>query len=171
MTQMHVPGVITTPITLDYRDADGDGFIDEPLFDINMDGTIDEKDVVDLDGNGKVGNTDLAYDDFKDDPEKTQWKGYNHPNCTVNVNVTKPPQYIKVINNDGVNGSGGYVYYIRNTATTGYSDGGWNREPGVQDTFGGFFGNTKFYYGTGENDYFHGSNFPSQNKTTTFKFY
>ena len=130
---------------------------------------MNELDKIDLDGNGKIGNTTLKYKDYADLDEKVQNKGILHPSCKRNVNTVKPPEFIKIINNDGVNGSGGYVYKIVNTA--GISDGGWYRNANTPDTMGGFFGNTKFIYGLGENDYFHGSDYVDQNLTTTFKFF
>ena len=97
-------------------------------------------------------------------------KGIYHPSCTRNLNVVKPPQYVKIINNDGVDGTGGYVYNVVNTSGQGISDGGWNRDKSTADTMGGFFGNTKFIYGSGEDDFFYGSNHEGQKKTPTFKF-
>ena len=35
---------------------------------------------------------------------------------------------------------------------------------------GGFFGNTKFIYGDGDDDYFYGTNFVGQKITKTFEF-
>ena len=96
-------------------------------------------------------------------------EGYDYSDCTINVNVTKPPEYFKVINNNA-----GLVFKIPNTSVRGYSDGGWYRDPSEPDTFGGFFGNTKFIYDvtdSGENVYLHGSNHPNQTATSSFKFY
>ena len=80
------------------------------------------------------------------------------------------PFYIKIINNDGVKGTGGYTYIVPDTSGMGISDGGWNRDANAPDTMGGFFGNTKFIYGDGTEDFFHGTNYVSQNTTKTFKF-
>jgi hypothetical protein len=50
------------------------------------------------------------------------------------------------------------------------SDGGFNRAADAPDTLGGFFGNTKFIYGTGADDYFAGTNYEGQKITKTFRF-
>ena len=67
---------------------------------------------------------------------------------------------------DGIGDTGGYVYVVCNTAETGLiSDGGyWDNK----ETYGGFFGDTKFYYT--EEDYFTGPNYPFQTLTETFAF-
>ena len=169
---MHIRGDIGLSVTLDYADFDGDGFIDEPIIDFNGDGLITDADRVDLDGNGVIGNTDLPYNDPSyEDMGEDLWDGFAYSKCTVNVNLTKPPAYIKVINNDGADGKGGYVFRIPNTAGRGVSDGGWYRAEDGEETWGGFFGNTKFIYGEGENDFFHGTDHVDQNITNTFKFY
>jgi len=167
---MHVSGNSQASVLLTYLDADGDDFIDEPLFDINFDGKIDALDKVDLDGNGRIGNTNLRYSSYAGVDEKELNKGISYSDCHANVNVVRPPEFIKIINNDGVNGSGGYVYNVVNTGSDKISDGGWHRDAEAPDTFGGFFGNTKFIYGEGEGEYFHGTNHPEQTKTKTFKF-
>ena len=159
-----------------YEDTDGDGFIDEPRFDVNRDGKVDKSDLIDLDGDGNVGNTSVSYTDRSGWIPKQQEAGYNaklgvnHPSCTKNVNLTKPPSYIKIINNDGVGGAGGYIYIVPDTSGMGISDGGWNRDASAPDTMGGFFGNTKFIYGDGTEDFFHGTNYVLQNVTKTFRF-
>jgi len=81
-----------------------------------------------------------------------------------NLNIKKPPSFIKVINNTGVR------FYITNTAGKGVSDGGWHRSPDMPDNYGGFFGNTKFIYGEGEKDYFVGTNHLNQKTTDSFVF-
>ena len=163
-------------VVLAYEDTDGDGFIDEPLFDVNRDGKVDKSDLIDLDGDGKVGNTSVSYTDRSGWILAEQVSAYNatlgvtHPTCKKNINVVKPPSYIKIINNDGVKGAGGYTYIVPDTSGKGISDGGWNRDSGAPDTLGGFFGNTKFIYGDGADDYFHGTNYEGQQITTTFRF-
>jgi len=171
--KMHLAGDSGVRAIFDYKDSDGDGFIDEPLYDVNLDGKIDEKDLIDIDGNGVAGNTSLSYND------PTTWYGYKegydtnrgatHPTCKENLNIIKPPKYIKITNNDGVD-TGGYTFIIPNTYGKGISDGGWHRYVGTPDTMGGFFGNTRFIYGEGDGEFFYGTNHLSQTKTATFKF-
>ena len=168
--QMHILGDSGVSAIFTYSDKDKDGYIDEPLFDINMDGRINDDDRVDFDKDGKVGNTSMLYADHKHKEPQELNKGIPHPNCVRNLNPVRPPEFIKIINNDGVDGKGGYVYYVVNTANQKISDGGWYRDKDTPDTMGGFFGNTKFIYGEGEGEYFHGTNYPNQTKTTTFKF-
>ena len=116
-------------------DADKDGFIDEPLFDRDLDGKIDE--ACDLDNDGKVGNTSVSYSDAKG-AVSTLESGYRHPTSYVNLNIVKPPEYIKITGNNA-----GIVFVVPKTAGHGISDGGYYSET---DNFGGFFGGTKFYY-------------------------
>ena len=149
-------------------DEDNDGYIDEPRFDINRDGVIDERDILDLDGDGKAGNTSLRYDDYYG---TAKFKcGILHPTTTVNVNPVKPPRYFKVVNNIGPCGKPYCVYHVPNTADEGISDGGWYRAEAAPDTFGGFLGNTKFIYGTGEDEYFIGTKKKFEFETISFKF-
>ena len=151
-------------------DKNNDGKIDEPLFDSNFDGRIDENDKIDFDRDGVVGQTSIDYEKYKNLPAAEQNKGVPHPTCKRNLNTIKPPEFIKIINNDGVDGKGGYVYTIVNTAGQGISDGGWYRAEGTEDTMGGFFGGTKFIYGEGADDYLLGSNHTFQDVTPTFQF-
>ena len=95
-------------------------------------------------------------------------KAKKHPNSTVNLNKVRPPSYFKVLNNENENGEVFCVYMVENTA--GISDGGWHRDANTPDTMGGYFGNTRFYYGEGEDDYFFGSDHSNQTITKTFKF-
>ena len=147
-------------------DANGDGWIDEPKLDINFDGLINEEDFIDIDGDGRPGETNLSYAQHADKETKVLNRGITHSTCKRNVNQRRPPAYIKVLNNDGVDGSGGYVYNVFNSH--GISDGGWHRDADSADTMGGFFGNTKFYYTA--DDYFYGSNHTGQTITSTFNF-
>ena len=142
-------------------DDDGDGYIDEPLYDRNRDGIVDERDRVDLDGDGRVGNTSLKYADYCDEETGPVRSGAIHPTCTANLNIVKPPKCIKIVNNGG-----GHSYAIKDTASEGISDGAWWDE---EERYGGFFGDTKFVYGTGENEYFIGTD-KNQTKTETFDF-
>jgi len=168
--KMHLLGDSGSKAVFACYDGDKDGYIDEPLFDFNFDGRIDDADKVDFDEDGKIGNTSILYATYKDLDIKEQNKGITHPTCTKNLNTIKPPEYIKIINNDGVDGSGGYVFNIVNSAVDNISDGGWYRDKDAPDTMGGFFGGTTFIYGTGKDDYFVGSDHIGQTKTTTFKF-
>ncbi|MBE6645552.1 MAG: hypothetical protein E7612_09310 [Ruminococcaceae bacterium] len=145
-------------------DADGDGLIDEPTMDRNRDGFIDPP--CDLDGDGVVGKTSLAYAAYINDVKAAKY-GVTHPDSNVTLNITKPPRHIKIINNDGVNGTGGYTYVIKDTSGYGISDGGYYDN---DENYGGFYGDTKFIYGEGEGEYFLGTDHPKQNKTATFSF-
>ena len=140
--------------------------VDEPVFDSNRDGRIDDADKIDFDGDGKVGNTSIKYSDYKDLSVGQRNKGAIHPSCERNLNPVKPPAYFKVINNDGVDGKGGYVFEVMDTSGQGISDGLWYN---TVDSMGGFFGGTKFIYGEGEGDFFIGTA-NKNNITKTFKF-
>ena len=125
---------------------------------------------IDLDGDKLVDGTNIPY-------VYADRANYSHgvnlpssdPNYLKNLNPVAPPDYIKIINNDGVDingdgvGDGGYVFRIPKT----YSEGS-----GIPDINGrpdeGFLGSTKFYWGPGENDYYHGTNYTD---TQTFIFY
>ena len=140
-------------------DYDGDGYIDEPRFISDEDGTFYP--ARDLDGDGKVGNTSLKYDEYMNAPTYLRGgvaihpsvNGATHPTCTANLNKTRPPKYFKVVNNIGENGEPVCKYVVKDTSGEGISDGGWYRDTDTPDTMGGFFGGTKFIYGEGEEDY------------------
>ena len=155
------------PTVLGLVDEDGDGYIDEPVFDINLDGVVDEADRVDLDGDGKVGNTSLKLADYIDSPAAKS--GIAHPTCTVNVNRVRPPKYFKVVNNTTEAGVPKAVYSVFNTSGADISDGGWYRDAGEADTMGGFFGTTRFIYGEGEGEYLLGTD-KTQTVSASFKF-
>ena len=138
-----IPGIFAV------SDADGDGFIDEPRFISDEDGTFLPQ--TDLDGDGKVGNTYLRYADYIVNPRYKA--GAVHPTCLANLNKTRPPKYFKVLNNTNENGEYLVNYVIKDTSGLGVSDGGWYRGADAPDTMGGFFGGTKFIFGEGENDY------------------
>ena len=147
-------------------DADGDGYIDEPLFISDEDGTFYPR--TDIDGDGRIGNTSMKYEDYINTP--TYKRGAFHPTCTANLNRVRPPKYFKVINNTDGNGNIVCLYTAKDTSGLGVSDGGWYRDAGEPDTMGGLFGGTKFIYGDGENDFFKGT----ENKNSvspTFAFY
>ena len=166
--KMHLTGDTGVASIFDYSnvygnqfDKNGDKYIDEPLYDYNLDGKIDESDRIDVDGNGVIGETSITMESLKDKSKDSLESGIKHPSCTRNLNVTKPPAYIKIINNNG-----GYRYRVVNTAGKGISSGGWY---GIEND-GGFFGSTKFIYGEGKDEYFLGSDFVKQKKTKTFEF-
>jgi hypothetical protein len=158
------------PTKYSFIDNDKDTYVDEPLFDSNRDGKVDADDLIDLDGNGAKGNTCIKYEAFSGGtsvsiPESMVATDPNI-NRYANANPVKPPEYIKIINNDGVDGSGGYGFKIYDTSGEGVSDGTW-WDDGVEN-YGGFFGNTKFIYGEGENDFFFGT--ASEDTSGTFIF-
>ena len=136
------------PMILGVVDEDGDGYIDEPLIDVNRDGIIDELDRVDLDGDGRIGNTSLKYEDYVNHPEYGR-RGVPHPTCTANVNYVTPPKYVKVVNNVNPDGTVKCCYALKDTSLEGLSDGGWYRGADEPDTMGGFFGKTEFIYDGG----------------------
>ena len=110
---------------------------------------------VDKDGDGYVDNTTVKYN-------KNQTKTYGiRGDGNKNLNPIKPPETIKITNN-----TGGYVYRVVNTSGYNVGDGGYYDSV---ENKGGFFGDTKFWYGTGPNDYYLGTNYVGS-KTTTFKF-
>ncbi len=144
----------------------GNGFIDEPAMDRDLDGVIDPP--IDLDGNGIAGNTSFSYQEALKSPS---YDSGVVSTVKINLNMIRPPEFIKILNNDGHDGNGGYVYVVNNTGANAndpvkrVSNGGYW---GVEENWGGFFGSTKFYYS--ETEYFQGPNNPDQTKTTTFAF-
>ncbi|MBO7302867.1 MAG: hypothetical protein J6U68_01635, partial [Clostridia bacterium] len=150
-TQKHLETTHTNPY-FGTLDADKNGKIDEPLIDIDGDGFADTG--LDLDGDGVVGNTSMDYTGVNNNGKK-------HTDTYVNLNIYAPPEYIKIKNN-----TAGIVYMIVNTSKNGISDGGYYDDI---ETYGGFLGDTKFYYN--DEDYLLGSNHEGQTVTDTFKFY
>ena len=67
-----------------------------------------------------------------------------------------PPEYVKILGN-----AGGYKYLARDTSlahphlpgNVHIESGGYH---GVAENYKGFYGSTKFYYGSGENDFYQG---------------
>ncbi len=158
-TMFHLPeGNIVSNYSI--VDADKDGFVDEPIMDRNLDGRLDEP--CDLDGDGKPGNTSIPYADAKANAGENIDKGTTHPGSLVNLNIVKPPEYIKILNNTG---KGSFTLKVKNTAGS-VSNGGYY---GAPENNGGFFGSTKFYYS--ENKYFVGTNQAAQQFTSSFLFY
>ena len=145
-------------------DNDKDGFVDEPIMDRNLDGFLD--DPCDLDGDGKVGNTSINYDEARASASDYR-RGIAHPTSYRNLNITKPPRYLKIVGNDGHDGNGGYTYVVPDTSANGISDGLYYNEV---DSFGGFLGGTTFIYGDGEGEYFIGTKHKTQTQTPTFIF-
>ena len=163
---MHLNTSHTNPI-YSIEDNDKDGFIDEPCFDRDGDGIVDGP--IDLDGNGKVGNTSFVFSNFYNGGEYDgdgKNSGVADTNSKINLCRVIPPKYIKIINNDGVGGSGGYTYLMWDTSGYNVSNGEYYTE----ENYGGFFGGTKFIYGEGDNDFFLGTNHSKQTVTQTFKF-
>lgn len=152
MARMHLDDA-GMPSIFAVLDKDGDGYIDEPIFDRNHDGILDAP--CDLDGDGKVGNTSLKYSDYVDAPDMR--RGVAHPTCTVNLNASRPPKYIKVLNNTDECGRAYVTFTMKDTSGYGISDGGWYRGVCEPDTMGGYFGKTEFVYGNGEGESFFGT--------------
>ena len=109
----------------------------------------------DNDKDGYVDGTTVVYD------KNNIKKGGVYGDVKDNLNPVKPPEFIKITNNDGVNGAGGYIYVIPKTSGKNVSDGGYYNET---ESNGGFFGDTEFI--TEENTYL-GTN---HQNTVTFKF-
>ena len=146
-------------------DTDGDGYIDEPRFISEEDGTFYP--MTDIDGDGKIGNTSLKYADYIDTPNYK--RGITHPTCTANLNKVRPPKYFKVINNKYENGDVVCNYIVKDTSGENISDGGWYRDASEPDTMGGFFGGTKFIFGEGCGDYVVGTS-DKESSGGTFEF-
>ena len=149
-------------------DADKDGFVDEPIMDRDLDGRLDP--AYDLDGDGKIGNTSISYSEAKaaagDEVGNGTYYGAisldSDINAYVNLNIVKPPEYIKILNNTG---KGSFTLKVINTAGS-VSNGEYY---GIAENMGGFFGSTKFYYT--DTNYFVGTNYPTQKLTDSFEFY
>lgn len=150
-SRMHLKESGTSAI-IAIADLNEDGYVDEPVFDSNLNGKIDGLDPVDLDGNGKAGETDLVYDDIIKQYSGTAYREGRLLPTKYNICIVKPPEYVKIINNNR-----GYKFKVFDTSPDGISDGGWYRDASAPDTMGGFYGGTKFYYGNGANDYFVGT--------------
>ena len=145
-------------------DGDKDGYIDELPIDIDGDGIVDP--VFDIDGNGIAGKTALKYD-VELAAAGSAWESgvkLRTVETFYNLNIVKPPKYIKIINNEA-----GYVYKFPRTDGAGTPNGAWY---GVkEDNNGGFFGCTKFYYGPGEDDYVVGTKAGYDQNIPNYEFY
>ena len=146
------------------EDKDGDGFVDEPQIDRNLDGKIDPP--YDFDGDGSDTNTSYEYEEVTKLLGENVKRGITESSVFTNFNITVPPAYIRIVGNDGVDGAGGYVYYVTNTASKGISDGGYYRDM----TFGGFYGGTRFIWGDGENESIIGTDIGDREDVKTFVF-
>ena len=145
----HLP-VTDTNSYYSYEDKDGDGYVDMP--DIDCDGVY---------GNSTHKMPTAA--EFKENGiDKT--KGFKDASSYINFNVTRPPEYVKILSNKA-----GYKFYIPNTAKSGTISNGaqydvdvrpeYNGQMGyygIEENWKGYYGSTMFYYGPGENDYYEG---------------
>ena len=158
---LHLPETLKTSPIYPYEDKLVENGREQ--VDSNQDGVIDAKD-----GDGYVDYTNTPYDKSKVGDNEKGIAGRGNKN----LNPIKPPETIKITGNDGVDADGdgtpdgGYVFKVPNTAGYNVSDGGYYDEV---ESFGGFFGDTKFRYGDGENDYYLGTDYVGQ-KTNTFTF-
>ena len=133
------------------EDKDKDGYIDDVPF-LNPDGT--------------TNNTEYKYAEIEQmllDAGKKVTAGYQDTTSHKNMNVVKPPEFVKILSN--VNG---YKFYVRNTGVNyldeekRISNGLHN---GAEENWRGYYGSTKFYYGPGEKDYYEGP--PQENELIT----
>jgi hypothetical protein len=121
------------------EDKDKDKYVDNPF---------------DLDGDGVIGNSSFKYADVKANPDNGKsgddayQHGYTDESSFINFNPIRPPEFIKMTNCNG------YKITVKITAGEEISDGGYWDDV---ESYGGFYGDTKFWYGTGENDYFVGT--------------
>ena len=127
--------------------------------DKNGDGKID---IPDIDADGIWENSVFDYAAIKKELGSSYSSGYQAAGDYTNFNVVLPPEYIKIINN-----SGNYVYSV--TATHGKGIDNALIYGVTENTQGGFFGSTKFYYGTGENDYYLGTG-ATNTESSPFRF-
>ena len=143
-------------------DTDGDGYVDEPLYDINRDGVVNEADNIDIDGVGGKDNTSILYSAAYN-VENTDRRGVKHTAVgksavTANLCIVRPPEYYKILNNNN-----NYKFVIWDTSGQGISDGMWYSNT---DSMNGFFGGTKFYYG--QQSYFVGTDPQNMPTNSTF---
>ncbi|MBO7303826.1 MAG: hypothetical protein J6V09_01195 [Clostridia bacterium] len=108
---------------------------------------------VDNDQDGFIDGTDIPFDGTTDKA------GIEVTDSYKNLNPVRPPEYIKITENHA-----DISYLVYDTSKFGVSDGKYYSD---EDSRGGFFGGTKFYYGNGESDYYPGTD---HKNTKTFKF-
>ena len=143
-------------------DENGNGYVDEPLYDVNRDGFVNELDRYDVDGNGVIGDTSITVKEAKNamgtDRNGITYAKLGKGRVTVNLCQVRPPEYFKVLNN-----AGGYKFVLWNTSGKGISDGKWYSNT---DSMNGFFGGTKFYYE--QQSYFVGTDPQNMPANSTF---
>ena len=151
----HLPETDSSPF-YSYEDKDKDGYVDVP--DLDGDGTYENCD-------GKNGRPLIEMPSEQDFASGIkQSAGIRDTNSYLNFNITRPPEYVKIVSNKA-----GYKFYIPNTAKSGTISNGaqydvdvrpeYNGQMGyygIEENWKGYYGSTKFYYGPGENDYYEG---------------
>jgi hypothetical protein len=126
------------------EDKDVDGFCDV-CAGPSASGGGGVSDVLLIEDGTATSHTAFVYRGISVERAHTMLLGVEHPSSRKNLNITRPPCEIKIINNEG-----GYVYVVRDTSKYGLSDGGYYDDV---ESFGGFFGDTKFIYGNAEDEY------------------
>ena len=137
------------------EDKDGDGYIDEPHLDIDLDGKIDAP--RDSDGDGNNENISILYEEYAE--QISAYEGGITIGTYANFNKVRPPSSIKLLDNDN-----GYIFVVPDTSGQNISDGGYYDNT---ESFGGFFGDTKFYYT--ETDFYLGTNHKKTNSYLVFR--
>ena len=90
---------------------------------------------VDFNRDGLVDGTSEPYDK---DKVASYYSGIIVPGDKTNFNPVKPPEFIKLLSNKA-----GLKIIIPDSSVSGASDGGYYDDV---ESYGGFFGDTKFYY-------------------------
>jgi hypothetical protein len=137
------------------EDKDNDGYIDEPHLDIDLDGKIDAPRDTDGDGNDK--NTSISYSEYAENI--SAYEGGITNGTYANFNKVRPPSSVKIFENKN-----GYIFVIPDTSGQNISDGGYYDNT---ESFGGFFGDTKFFYS--ESGYLVGTNHKDENTHFVFR--
>jgi hypothetical protein len=121
-----------------------------------LDGTLE---AIDIDGNGIVGNASVDYQSLINGEDEIK-NGYALEGIRININRVRPPKVISITN------SNGYVYVVPDTSIYRVSDGFfWDKT----ESYGGFYGDTTFIFGEGEEDFFVGTRYRKPNSTFIFK--